>query len=48
MAILAGVPAGQAVSWVRANYHPRAVEYPDQEQWVEWFVGHIQGRAISQ
>jgi len=46
MAILAGVSADQAVSWVRANYHPHAVENPAQEQWVQWFAGYIQGRAI--
>lgn len=34
MAILAGVPGGQAVAWVRANYNRRAVENPAQEQWV--------------
>jgi hypothetical protein len=48
MAILAGVSADQAVSWVRANYHSHAVENPAQEQWVQWFSGYIQGRAISQ
>ena len=35
MAILAGVPVEQAVSWVRANYDPRAIETPAQEQWVQ-------------
>ncbi|MBI2000314.1 MAG: hypothetical protein HYS69_03830 [candidate division NC10 bacterium] len=48
MAILAGVPVDQAVSWVRANYSPHAVENPAQERWVRWFAGYIQGRAISQ
>jgi hypothetical protein len=38
MAILAGVPADDAVAWVRANDDPRAVETPDQEAWVRWFA----------
>jgi Protein-tyrosine phosphatase len=38
MAILAGVPATQAVGWVRANYRPRAVETRRQRAWVEWFA----------
>ncbi len=48
MAILAGVPAGQAIAWVRANYSPHAAENPAQEQWVQWFAEYIQGSAISQ
>jgi protein-tyrosine phosphatase len=38
MAILAGVPATQAVAWVRANYRTRAVETRRQRIWVEWFA----------
>jgi protein-tyrosine phosphatase len=34
IAVLGGVPAGEAVAWVRANYHPRAVETPWQRRWV--------------
>jgi hypothetical protein len=37
MATLAGVPADEAVAWVRANYDPRAVETIEQEGWVAWF-----------
>lgn len=37
LAILAGLPASEAVSWVRATYHPHAVETPEQERWVLWF-----------
>jgi len=37
MAILAGVPANQAVEWVRATYDSRAVETIEQEEWVIWF-----------
>jgi|ThiBio_1000_plan_1041568.scaffolds.fasta_scaffold18658_1 hypothetical protein len=38
MATLAGVPAGDAVAWVRAHYHERAVETAEQEAWVCWFA----------
>ncbi|MGB3443261.1 MAG: protein-tyrosine phosphatase family protein [Actinophytocola sp.] len=34
LAILAGVPAADAVSWTRATYHPRAVETPWQRRWL--------------
>jgi protein-tyrosine phosphatase len=34
LAVLAGVPAGDAVGWARANYHRRAVETPWQRRWV--------------
>ncbi len=37
MAVLAGVPAGEAVQWVREHYDARAVETEEQEQWVAWF-----------
>jgi hypothetical protein len=37
MAVLAGVPAIEAVAWVRANYDERAVETPDQESFVRTF-----------
>jgi hypothetical protein len=39
LAILAGVPAGEAVDWVRANYHRRAVETPWQKRWVRTTFG---------
>jgi hypothetical protein len=38
MAVLAGVPALESVSWVRAEYRPEAVETADQEAWVQWFA----------
>lgn len=41
MAVLAGVPAPDAVAWVRANYDPHAVETREQEAWVGWFAGHV-------
>lgn len=34
LAILSGVPADDAVAWVRANYHPGAVETRAQRAWV--------------
>ena len=38
MATLAGVPAADAVEWVRANYDRRAVETPGQEAFVQTFA----------
>jgi hypothetical protein len=37
LAVLSGVPAGEAVAWVRANYHQRAVETPWQRAWAGRF-----------
>ena len=34
LAVLSGVPAAAAVEWVRANYHPRAVETRRQRAWI--------------
>jgi inorganic pyrophosphatase len=34
IAVLAGVPAAEAVGWVRRHYHPHAVETPWQRRWV--------------
>ena len=34
VAVLAGVPAQDAVAWVRARYNRRAVETPWQRRWV--------------
>jgi protein-tyrosine phosphatase len=39
LAVLAGVPAGDAVSWARANYHQRAVETPWQRRWISTTLG---------
>ena len=39
MAVLAGVPAAEAVPWVRSAYRPQAVETAEQEAWVQWFAG---------
>jgi hypothetical protein len=38
MATLAGVPVGDAVEWVRANYDRRSVETPEQEEFVHSFA----------
>lgn len=38
LATLAGVPAEDAVRWVRENYHPWAVEVPEQEALVLRFA----------
>ena len=35
LARLSGVPSGDAIAWVRANYRPRAVETFRQRRWVE-------------
>ncbi|MEO6529812.1 MAG: protein-tyrosine phosphatase family protein [Specibacter sp.] len=34
LAMMAGTGASDAVGWVRANYHPRAVETPGQQRWL--------------
>ncbi|MEU4474474.1 protein-tyrosine phosphatase family protein [Micromonospora sp. NPDC023888] len=34
LAILDGLPAERAVSWVREGYHPKAVETPWQRRWL--------------
>ena len=45
MAILSGVAADEAVKWVRSTYDSRAVETPEQEQWVLWFGQFIQASS---
>ncbi|MGH3811551.1 MAG: protein-tyrosine phosphatase family protein [Pseudonocardiaceae bacterium] len=37
LAVLAGLPATEAITWTRANYHHRAVETPWQRTWVARF-----------
>ena len=34
LAVLDGLPAADAVRWVRDRYHPRAVETPWQRRWL--------------
>jgi hypothetical protein len=38
LAILDGVPPGEAVAFVRRRYHPRAVETPWQKRYVRSFA----------
>lgn len=38
LAVLDGVPAAEAVAYVRAGYHPKAVETPWQRRFVERFA----------
>lgn len=45
MAVLAGVPGDAAVAWVRAHYHPYAVETDGQAAWVRWFADQEPGPA---
>jgi len=45
MAVLAGVPAAEAVAWVRANYRRDAVETSDQASWVKQFAEWAVGRT---
>lgn len=39
LAVLDGVPAGEAVGWVRGHYDPHAVETYWQRRFVERFTG---------
>ncbi|MEU9060211.1 protein-tyrosine phosphatase family protein [Streptomyces sp. NPDC048430] len=39
LAVLDGVPAEEAVAFVRRNYHPKAVETPWQRRYVVRFAG---------
>ena len=43
IAVLAGIPAGDAVAWVRDHYCAKAIEPPYQDQWVRWFARHASG-----
>jgi hypothetical protein len=38
MAVIAGVPGADAVTWVRQHYRPEAVETSAQANWVTWFA----------
>jgi hypothetical protein len=38
MAVLAGVPSGEATSWVMANYDSAAIETDQQEEFVRSFA----------
>ena len=34
LAIMSGIDPTDAVAWVRARYHPKAVETPGQRRWI--------------
>ena len=47
---LTGVPAAEAIAWVRHHYHPRAIETPWQRRYVQRFselVGRHQARQVD-
>jgi protein-tyrosine phosphatase len=37
LAVIDGIPAGEAVAYVRRHYHPKAVETPWQQHYVRGF-----------
>jgi protein-tyrosine phosphatase len=43
LAVIDGVPAEQAVAFVRRRYHPRAVETPWQKRYVVRFTAPLPG-----
>lgn len=43
MAVLGGVEPDAAVPWVRANYHPKAVETPGQRRWLRELLPQLGG-----
>lgn len=45
MAILAGHPADDAISWTRQHYRPRAIETRGQRRWITWFATHHPGAS---
>ena len=47
MAILSGVPASDAVTWVRAAYCPRAVQEPSQQYWIDRFSERAAAESAS-
>jgi hypothetical protein len=45
LAVLDGMPASEAVEWVRGAYHPSAVEMPWQARWVRSLAAEAIPRA---
>ncbi|SDD75988.1 protein-tyrosine phosphatase family protein [Streptomyces prasinopilosus] len=43
--VFEGMNPGEAVKWVRRNYHPRAVEVPWQRRFVRQVAAHTAGRG---
>ena len=46
LAVLSGVPAAEAVAWVRNHYHRRAVETPFQRRWVQAMAVELEERGV--
>lgn len=38
MAVIGGLPAQEAIDWVRGKYCSKAIESPEQEWYVTWFL----------
>jgi protein-tyrosine phosphatase len=47
MAVLAGISAPEAVTWVRNNYSATAIETAEQEDWVLWFAANAADTSVS-
>lgn len=47
MAVLSGVPADEAIDWVRVNYCAHAIETEEQEWWVDWFDCYVNGGTTA-
>jgi Protein-tyrosine phosphatase len=45
LTVLSGIPAPEAVAWVRLHYHPSAVETVAQEQLIGRFARAVEGGA---
>jgi len=45
MAIIAGLPGEDALTWIRQNYRPRAVETPGQRRWIRWYASRARSSA---
>lgn len=43
LAVMSGIPADDAVAWVREHYHRRAVETAAQERWVAEVAAALRG-----
>ena len=48
LAVIAGLPADEAVVWARRHHHPRAVETPWQRRWVERVLPRALDRDTSE
>jgi protein-tyrosine phosphatase len=48
LSVLAGEHGGEAVEWVRKNYHPKAVETAKQAVWVQRFWESLQRKDCDE